>query len=145
MSHTTAITDIVFVDIAALKLAITDLNKQGVKCDLREKATPRAYSANQQGMGPADYVLHLDNSKYDVGFYMDTQKKGYVAKTDFYGGDIQRLLGVPQPKGAYKPQAMMGKLYQSYGVHATTRAAALKGYSTQKIVKEDGTIQLVLQ
>lgn len=142
MSHTTAVDSIVFTDIHALEGALGDLRASGVRCSLVKDATPRAFYENQQGMGKADYVVRLDDARYDVGLYYDKDKKGYVARTDLWGGSVQKVLGVRVQPGEHPHQAALGKLYQHYGVQAATRAAVKQGYTVRKIVKEDGTIAL---
>lgn len=145
MSHTTEIENIVFNDVGALKLAVKDLQKQGIKCELREKTTARAYYTNQAGMsGTHDYVLHLADSKYDVAFVKDEKAKGYMARTDLFMNSVANVLGVAPQAGESAGQAALGKLNQSYAVHAATRQAAKQGYSVRKVTKPDGTIQLVM-
>jgi hypothetical protein len=145
MSHTTEINDVVFSDIEALKLSVAALQKQGVRCKLEEKGTPRAYYSGQSGMGKADYVLHLEDSPYDVGFYMDKAKKGLVARTDFFAGHVARVLGAPlTKKGETQAQAAMGKLFQTYAVTAAKRKAVQQGYNVREQKRADGSIQLIL-
>ena len=139
MSHTSTISSILITDVNALKSAITELKQAGVNCDLLEDAVPRAYSRSQAGMGQAPYVVKLSN--YDVGLYLNKDKSGYEARTDFWDGSVERDLGV-QDDSVSREQAMMGKLYQMYGVHATTRAAAQKGYRVTRHTGEEGKIQL---
>lgn len=136
--------DVVFTDIGALEAAVAELKAKGVKCDLIKGGTPRAYFSNQQGMGAADYVLKLHDSPYDVGFYQDASVKGMVARTDLYGNHIAGLLGAPALNGESPQQAALGKLYQTYAIHATTRQAAKQGYSVRRNVKADGTVTLIL-
>ncbi len=143
MSHTTEIKDIVFSDIDALKAAVADLNKMGVKCSLKEKATPRMYSRGQ--LPEAPYVLHLDNAAYDIGFYYDKAMGGYIAKTDFFGGTVAAQLGAKISGKESQNQGYMGKLYQSYAVNAATRQAVRQGYSVRRVTKPDGSIQLIAQ
>lgn len=142
MSHTTEIGSIVFSDIAALRAAVADLKAQGINCDLIDKAVPRAYFPNQEGMGAAPHVLKLHDCPYDVGFYPATSGKGYVARTDLFAGHVSRVLGVVARPGESLEQAALGKLNQSYAVHAAIREAARRGYTVRKVTKEDGTIQL---
>jgi hypothetical protein len=144
MSHTTEISSIVFNDVEALRLAVRDLQSAGVKCTLKEKATPRAYYTNQQGMGLADYVLELQDSPYDVGFYYDTKLKGLVARTDLFLGHVARVLGVPPQIKETQTQAALGKLYHAYAVQATTRQAARQGYSVRRVTRADGSVQLIM-
>lgn len=130
-------------NIAALTAAVAELNASGVKCSLVANETPRAFYSNQEGMGKADYVLKLDGAKYDVGFYK--QPTGiYEARTDFWGGSIEKCLGAKASKPENAEQARMGRLFQLYGVHATTQEARRKGLSVRRITKEDGLIQLEL-
>lgn len=144
MSHTTSISDIVFSDIAALESAVKELQKSGVNCTLVKNATPRAYYANQTGMGEAPYVLQLGGAKYDVGFYWNDQKKGYEARSDFFGGSVAGALGAKAATAEEGERAKLGKLYQMYGVHAATRKAVQSGYSVRRMTKPDGTISLVM-
>lgn len=144
MSHTTEINTIVFNDIEALKLAVRDLQAAGVKCALKTKAKPRAYYADQQGMGMADYVLELQDSPYDVGFYKDEKAKGYVARTDLFAGHVQRVLGAPLLKGEKPEQAAMGRMYHAYAVNAAVRQATKQGYSVRRVTKADGSVQLIM-
>ncbi len=143
MSHTTEIKDIVFSDIEALRAAVADLNKMGVKCTLKEKATPRMYSPGQ--LPEAPYVLNLTNASYDVGFYFDKAMGGYIAKTDFFGGTVAKQLGAKTSGKESQNQGYMGKLYQAYAVAAASRQAIRQGYSVRRVTKPDGSIQLIAQ
>lgn len=142
MSHTTAIKGVQITDVAALRSAVNDLNKAGVQCTLIENAKPRAYYSDQEGLGMADLVLQLPNAQYDVGLYK--QDKNYEARTDFYGGSVERQLGV-KDDSVKGDQKKLGKLYQMYAVNATERSLAMKGISSRRTTKQDGTIQLMAQ
>lgn len=145
MSHTTAIDSIVFSDIDALTAAVNELAASGIKCSLEKNATPRAFYANQSGLGPAPYVLRLHDSRYDIGFYPREGKNGYEARTDLFGGDIHRVLGATHVKpGETAQQAALGKLNQTYAIHAATRAAAKKGMNVRRINGENGDVRLVV-
>lgn len=145
MSHTTEITDVIFGDTEALKLSITALQKQGVRCSLEENTIPRAYYANQTGMGKAPLVLKLLDSPYDVGFYHDKKKNGLVARADFFAGHVSKVLGATTvKKGETAAQAAMGKLFQTYAVTAAKRKAVQQGYTVNEHRKADGTVQLIL-
>ncbi len=142
MSHTTEIGEIVFKDMAALEAAIEEMKANGVRCSLLRKTTPLAYYQHQKGLGAADYVLKLEDAPYDVGFYKDDKKGGYVARTDLFLGHVARVLGA-QAKGSESPaQASLGKLYQTYAVHAATRQAVKQGYMVRRVNKPDGTVSL---
>jgi len=137
MSHTTRISGIEITNVAALKLAVEDLIKDGVPCSLLENSTPRAYSENQAGMGLADYVIKLNASPYDVGLYKDGNK--FEPRTDFFMGHVAKELGVKNPK---TDQERLGRLYQFYSVNATEQSLRVKGISSRRLVKDSGVIQL---
>lgn len=144
MSHTTAINTISITDVNALQSAIRELKANGVKCDLLERAVPRAYYPNQQGMGQADYVVKLHDSKYDVGLYAKQDGKGYESRCDFWDGQIERVLGTTPGEGDDHQQAKLGKLYQTYAIHAATNAAVQQGYTVQRINREGGAVRLMV-
>ena len=144
MSHTTEVLDIVFNDIEALTMAVKELNAAGVRCTLEKGGKPRAYFENQEGMGEADYVLRLQDSPYDVGFYQNAKLKGMVARTDLFQNRVAKVLGVQARDKESTTQAAMGKLYQAYAVNATIRQATKQGYKVRRVTKQDGTVQLVM-
>lgn len=120
------------------------MNQSGIKCVLKEDGkAPRAYYQDQQGMGPAPYVVHLVDCKYDIGLYK-TEDGSYEARTDFWGGHVEKLVGVQACSVESKDQAKMGKLFQLYGIHATIEAARKKGQTVQRRVGKDGAVQLIV-
>lgn len=144
MSHTTAIDNIVFTDVEALKAAVNELVSKGIKCSLVKGGVPRAYYQNQTGLGEADYVLKLDAAPYDIGFYHDKVKKGLIARTDLFANHVSRVLGATPQKGERAEQAALGKLYQTYAVHASTRKAVQQGMTVRRVNNEDGSVRLVI-
>jgi hypothetical protein len=144
MSHSTVVDSIVITNIRALRAAIKELTKAGVKCDLLENAVPRAYDTNQKGLEQAPFVIQLHGSRYDVGLYHNRELGGYECRADFWSGDVAKQLGSEQKNGVQQEQAWLGKLYQTYGVVAAEQQAAMQGYSTARTTKTDGTVQLVL-
>ena len=146
MSHTSTIDSVIFVDIHAVTAALAELSTGGVKCSLQKGGTPRAFYANQAGLGPADYVIHLPDCMYDVGLYFNTAKKGYEARADLFANRIGSLLGSNRPKQSNESdgQVQMGKLFQLYAIHAATRKAAQQGMTVRRVNKPDGTVRLVL-
>lgn len=140
MSHTTTIDAIMFTDMGALQAAINELKATGVDCELLQNIKPRAYFSDQKGMGVAPYVVKLNDARYDIGLY-ESEEGGYEARTDFYGGTVEKQLGV-QDNEVSAEQRKMGKLYQMYGVHAATRKAVQQGYGVNRVNKADGTVQL---
>lgn len=143
MSHTSTIKSIAIVDIEALRAAVNELAKTGMKISLQEGGKPRAYFQDQQGMGNADFVIKLDSAKYDIGVYKNDAGT-YELRTDFWSGSVENILGAQASAEDKREQAKLGKLYQMYGVHATLRQARKKGYSATRSVAKDGTIQLEL-
>lgn len=143
MSHTATVKAIKIVSIPALRAAIAELAASGVRCSLIENATPRAYFANQAGMGAADFVIKLDDSPYDIGVYK-TADGSYETRTDFFSGKVEKILGAKARSPESCDQAKMGKLFQMYGVCAATEAARKKGLMVKRVVKTDGTIALEL-
>ena len=141
MSHTTTVSEIVISDVAALQSAVAELKERGLDIDLVEQTKPRAYSKNQPGMEhPAPYTIRVNTGRYDVGLYVNSNGSGYEARADFFGQDVERVLGVRSMGDG--DQARLGKLYQMYAVHAATRQAMMKGYQVQRSEGENGAIQL---
>lgn len=142
MSHTSSIRSIKITSITALRSAIEELSLEGIRCSLVEGGTPRAYFTNQAGMGKADYVVSLPTCKFDIGLYKGNDGS-YEARTDWFGGDIERLFGAPASTPESSEQARMGKLFQRYAVCAAQEVAKKKGLMTRRVVKEGGAIALV--
>lgn len=142
MSHTSVVKAIVIQSISALNAAIAELNKNGVQCTLTQNSVPRAFYSNQAGMGKADYVIGLPGGRYDVGLYKTAN--GFEARTDFWGGDVERQLGAVASDPKNKEQAKMGKLFQLYGVHAAMEEARKKGLQARRQKGADGREQVVI-
>lgn len=147
MSHTTSIKGIVIQDVAALKSAVKEMAKNGIKIELAEDATPRAYYSNQQGLGKAAFVLKLADAKYDVGLYASKDASGktvYEARTDFWGGSVENVLGVPAKSPEQRDQAKLGKFFQMYGLHAVEGSLRSQGKMFQRTTDKDGRIKLTV-
>jgi hypothetical protein len=144
MSHTSTIKAIKIVSIQALRSAVEELASGGIRCRLEDGGTPRAFYPNQPGLGAADYVLKLDDCPYDVGFYKSDDGKSYEARTDFWMGHVEKILGTPASKPEHEEQAKMGKLFQKYAVNAATEEARRKGLQVRRQTADDGTVKLVL-
>ena len=147
MSHTTKISGIKIPNIAALESAIEELALKGIKITLTPDASPRSYYSGfgqeQEGMGKAAYVIGLADAKYDIGLY-DDGNGGYEARTDFWAGSVEKVLGAQASAKEYQDQAKMGKLFQAYAVHATIATARMQGKSIRRVTQEDGTEQLIV-
>ena len=145
MSHTTTIKAVPVTDISALQAAVAELKAKGVNIELIQDAVPRMYYANQHGK--CDYVVQLNNSRYDVGF--EKQADGsYTPVLDTWAGEINRSIGASCPLGEYADQGLhaIGQLMQSYSKHAAINAAVSEGHTVSDCyVDTDGNVQLTLQ
>lgn len=143
MSHTSAIKSIKIQSISALRAAIEELSSQGVRANLIENATPRAYYNDQQGMGVAPFVIQLPQAKYDIGVY-PTSDGGYEMRTDFFGGSVAKEVGVVACSSETSEQAKLGKIFQYYALNAAEEQARNQGLMTQRVTGDEGAIELVL-
>lgn len=143
MSHTTSIKAVKIQSVTALRAAVAELAASGMKIALLPNAKPRAYSAGQAGMGQADFVVQIADASYDIGLYKQPDGS-YEARTDFWNGSVERVLGARPVKPENAEQAKMGRLFQMYGVHAASEAARKKGHTVRRITGADGTIKLEL-
>lgn len=130
-------------NLQALRGAIADLQAGGIKCSLVEGGTPRAFYPNQEGLGPADFVLKLDASRYDVAFYKQSDGS-YEARTDFWGNDVVKVLGAKASDAKHEDQAKLGKLFQAYSVNVVQQQARMKGLMVRKVMGANGSIKLEL-
>ncbi len=146
MSHTTTIDSVVISDERALTLAVQELKtRHGINCELVTNTKPRAYYNNQNGMEEnAPYVVKLEDSRYDIGFYR--KEDGTLeARYDAWGEDIHKILGVEAEVDTPEGQSHLGKLYQEYAVAAATRSAQAQGYMVDRSLKTNGEVQLTVQ
>lgn len=141
MSHTSTVKSIKIQSITALRAAIKELNETGVVCSLVENAIPRAFYPNQPGMGAAQFVIQLGKSPYDIGLYKQADGS-YEARTDFFAGHIERLLGSKAKSAETQEQAKLGRLFQTYGIAAATEAARKQGHMVKRSTKADGAVIL---
>lgn len=145
MSHTTTINSIKLVSKSSIEAAVRDLKSMGINCDLLENATPRAYYSNQEGLGKADMVLHLRDSRYDVGLYYNKENGAYEARADFWAGDIARILGSERSsKDVPAEQAYLGVFFQAYSRRAVMDQALSQGYAVTETQNADGSMVLTL-
>lgn len=144
MSHTTSIKAVKIQNIDALRSAIEEMNQSGTRLTLETGGKPRAYSTNQAGLGPADYVIRVAEASYDIGLYKQDDGS-YEARTDFWNGSVERVLGGKATNAERREQAKLGKLFQMYGVHVATQQARRKGLSVRRMTNaETGKITLEL-
>ncbi len=145
MSHTTKLNNVVIRDVSALKQAVAALKAKGINCELLENETPRMYSSNQGDS--CDYVLRLNDGKYDVGF--QKQKDGtYVPVLDTWSDYVSKQIGAtcPMPNTSEgRAQHAIGQFMQEYSKAATVNAAMQKGYIVESTETDaEGNIHLTL-
>lgn len=149
MSHTSTVSNIVITDIQALRSALSELRSKGIRCSLKTNEAPRAFYKDQPGMGVAPYVIHLEDGRYDVGLYLTKgSNSAYEVRYDTFGGHVETLLGVERkatnPSNNNYEVAGVGKLLQSYAIHATINKAAASGKSVIRDNRADGTVVLTV-
>lgn len=153
--------------MSALQAAVNDLQTQGIKCSLVENAVPRMYYRNQLGnlqrkdpnayrfhenTEECDYVLKLNDSRYDVGFLYDNEGN-LIPMFDDWQGHVRKLLGAPFKGGGgggyadgqetERTKHSIGKLLQEYTKNTVIEAAAEQGHSVLSCeLDEEGEYQL---
>src|SRR5258706_2983619 len=142
MSHLVSIKEIVFVDIDALKMAIEELQNNGIACGLQQNVTAKSLFKAQRKK--YDWVIKLDDSPFDVGLYMDKDKGGYVPKVDLMGDHVSYLLGIVPREGEDRNKCSLAKLNRLDATHAAMRAAIKAGHTVQRINNRNGSIQLTV-
>lgn len=153
MSHTSTISAIKIVDIAALMTAVQELNGMGKNITVLQNVVPKGYSRGQEGMNEsAEYVLQIEGADYDVGLY-NIGNGQHEARTDFFMGSVARVLGADEAyvksidistvEGREEAEmAQLGLLYQLYAVNATKNTVVNSGGSFEEVIQQDGSIQL---
>ena len=145
MSHTTTIKSVPITDIAALQAAVAELKAKGVNLELIQDAVPRMYFADQHGK--CDYVVQLNDSRYDVGFAKQPDGT-YLPVLDTWAGEVRRNIGARCPLNDYADQGLhaVGQLMQLYSKHAAINAAVSEGHTVSDCyIDSNGEIQLTLQ
>lgn len=160
MSHTTTVKSVPIRDIAALKQAVKDLQRQGVKCELKQDAKPRMYYQDQLGrqLGKdnenCEFVLELKDAPYDVGFikqpdgtyqpvFDDWQKKVAGQIGNPATGPVEHWSG--NRDATEQTGRSIGKLLQGYSKHAAINAATANGYVVEgTVTDQEGNIHLIL-
>lgn len=130
MSHTTTLKTVNINDTQALEDAVAFMKERGLKATLLRDTTPRMYYDNQYGK--CDYVLRLDNSKYDIGFAKQADGS-YAPVFDSWAGELQRVIGNPSHckvpvSQEEREAAAVASLLNAYGVHAAKRQLESEGY-----------------
>jgi hypothetical protein len=143
VSHTTKINAVTIRSVTALTAAIAFLQSHHkINCTLVPNSTPRAYYAQQEGMGQADYVLKLNDAPYDIGFYKQADGT-FEPRTDFWNKHVEKVLGVPHDKTYTGDGYKLGKLMQAYGMAAAEEQARRQGLMVQRSIQANGSIKLI--
>ena len=146
MSHTTTIKSVPIRDEKAIAAAVSFLVSNGISCSLARNEAPRAYYQNQTGLGVADLVLKLHNSRYDVGLYKQ-QDGTFQPRTDFWAGEVAKQIGFV-PTDAEKSTMSqdelsalnIGKFTQAYAAQATYLEACAQGHNAEIIQGDNGRL-----
>jgi len=144
MSHTTSIKTVAIKSITAVRAAVEELNRKGIRCELRENSVPRMYYPNQLQMHKgrkneiADAVIHLPGSRYDVAL-LKQEDGSYECVFDDWQKEVAKVLGQPfkgttEHWSGNRPDTeqtlhSVGKFLQEYSVCAAVEAATMAGYS----------------
>ena len=146
MSHTTTIKNVPIKSIPALKKAVEALQQKGIDCNLKSNKKPRMYYPDQCQV--CDYVLALNNSKYDVGF-LKNDKNEYQVLFDTWNDYVAKEIGATcqLPNTAEeKAQHALGQLLQEYSKHVVIEEANNQGYIiTDSYTDEEGNYQIICQ
>lgn len=144
MSHVTHLKGVLIKDVKAMKAAVADLNRKGIKCSLIENSKPRVHGMDQSPM--CEYVLKL-NGAYDVGFKKQADGS-FEPVFDTYQNHVGNQIGAtcPMPNTAGgKQQHQMGQFLQAYAEHAARNQAVAQGYMVESASTDaDGNVNLVL-
>lgn len=166
MSHSTLIKSVPIKDLQALRQAVSELAKRGVRCELQQNAEPRMYYPQQlkKDMGrataEANYVLCLHDAYYDVALVEN--KEGHLEPVfDDYGspsysvpatqtgkGPIKQYIGLPVPQDTPYDERLsysIAQFLQLYTKHATINAARAQGYMIENTEMDaKGNIQITI-
>jgi hypothetical protein len=126
MSHSVEVKSVAIISRKALFAAANDLKKQGINCDLVQKAAPRMWFKDQlqRQLGKSseicDFVLQLHDCPYDVGFIK--QGKNWVPvfddmtmappernKETYKFNSIAEVIGVDPGSVPFEPETEIGR------------------------------------
>ena len=148
ISHTSRVADVRVQDIEALKSAVQDLAKQGLPVRLEENGTCRLWSQAPR----MPYVVKVGNTsgpnRFDVGFEKAKDGVGYVPVFDAHGGWLGQVLGQGQDIAKTHEERLLsniGKLMQSYTVHALQNEAWKQGGHVQMAQQADLSYIMIVQ
>lgn len=144
MSHNVTFDGVKIEDIDALRDAINELAKDGVKISLNESGTFRTWPGQPN---KADYTIQLADSNHDVGLIKQPDGT-YLPVFDPYGGGVARSLGAEAqfcPVNDGGAARNLGKLVQTYATCKAEREAASMGLmTTRNYDKASGKVMLTV-
>lgn len=164
MSHNVQITGIKIIDLDALDKACAELRKEGVNVTL-DRGTPgkrektfRTYAYGNNST-KADHVIRLDQCKYDVGLIQQPDGHCEPIYDNSLGLSVECPIACqyrPENQFNFRPITDkaelelaakghgIGKLMQRYTAVLAEKTAKLRGFSTRRVIANDGTIELVM-
>jgi hypothetical protein len=114
MSHTATISSVPIKDERALRKMAEELNRLGIKCELKRNAVPRMFYADQikrhlkdkgaklqfhTNTEECDFVLHVPGAYYDVGFLKSSETGSYIPLFDDYDYHSHQVPGTRTGRG----------------------------------------------
>lgn len=143
MSHNTIIKEMKVTDLNALRRAVTELSREGVKIGLNESGTFRTWQGQPN---KCDVTVELPNEQFDVGF--TKQKDGTYLPVFDHMLDRNSSIACDWRGGYHAGHNgdAIAKLIQRYGVCAAETKLANEGYATQRVINaKDKSIKLVAE
>ncbi len=149
MSHTTELKTVAIRDESAIQTAVAKLKAAGINIALVQHERPRMYFRDQ--VEECEYVLKLEDGKYDVGLKL--QENGtYAPIFDEYQGHVGGQIGadanvcpIAGLTAEQRAQHQIGQFVQAYTEAATINAAVAQGYSVDSThTDEEGNVHLTL-
>lgn len=137
MSHNVTVTDVELTDKQAIKGAVEELQRRGVKMQCVENTRYVGYNT-AQSFDNCELVLKFDDSPYDVGLKYNEATSSYDIVYDPFMGHISRNIGTR--KGAEslvenapsQIQSDMGQFIQAYNACRVENQAIMSGKSVSK-------------
>jgi len=143
MSHNVIIDNVKIASLPALRIAIGELIKEGVRVSLDE--TARTFRTYHGQPNHCDIAIKLPTEQYDVGLVK--QPDGSYAPV--FDSDLARnhQIACEWTPGDYKnrDRGTIGKLMQRYSACAVEYEMAMSGHTTRREAGKDGEIEVVVE
>ena len=144
MSHNVLINNIKIASLPALRMAIQELTREGVKISLDEGTnTFRTYPGQSN---KCDLAIRLPNEPFDIGL-VKQQDGSYAPVFDnmLAGNKTISCPWTPGDNRENRDRGSIGKLMQRYSVCAVEYEMNMAGHSVQRVPGADGSIQLMVE